>query len=247
MHIPRDSGSSLPVKNVKARFRYSPLRSETGMTVGFSSVYVGKTAHVIPVIAPAKYLIPLRSAHPERIRLFVSCEKINYDEEIGLYRFRIGVRNDKGALVCETAQVMPVFAPTKYQNRHAPAHPERIRLSASGEKRKSEIPVFSTPFRNRNDSGVLIGLRGREKQPMSCRLLRQQNTLSRCALHIQRDSGSPLPVKSIKYEQEIGVYRFRIGVRNDKGALVQNRHAPARMSRWISLFCQLDRPTALRR
>jgi hypothetical protein len=75
--------------------------------------------------------IPLRLAHPERFRLFVSCEKINYDEEIGLYRFRIGVRNDKGALI---------------QNRHAPAHPERIRLSASGEKRKSEIPVFSTSF-----------------------------------------------------------------------------------------------------
>jgi hypothetical protein len=195
-----------------------------------------------------------------------------------------------------------------------PAHPERFRLSASGEKRKSEIPVFSTSFRNRNDSGVLIGLRGKNspchacfcasKIPVSRYALRiprdsgsplpvksvkyeQENChpglragislffysevvrndsdlgaknspchagfctskipLSRCAMHIPRDSGSPLPVKSIKYEQEIGVYRFRIGVRNDKGALVQNRHAPARMSRWISLFCQLDRPTALRR
>jgi hypothetical protein len=98
---------SLPVKSVKARFRYSPLRSETGMTVGFSSVYVGKTALVMPVIAPAKYRIPLCPAHPERIRLFIA-----------------------------------------------------------REKRKSEIPVFSTLFRNRNDSGVLIGLRGKNSHVM---------------------------------------------------------------------------------
>jgi hypothetical protein len=58
LRIPRESSSPLPVKSVKARFRYSPLRSETGMTVGFSSVYVGKTAHVMPVFARAKYRYP---------------------------------------------------------------------------------------------------------------------------------------------------------------------------------------------
>jgi hypothetical protein len=54
MHIPRKSGTSRSNKNIKARFRYSPLLSETGMTKWFSSVYVGKTAHVMPVFALAK-------------------------------------------------------------------------------------------------------------------------------------------------------------------------------------------------
>jgi hypothetical protein len=127
-----------------------------------------------------------------------------------------------------------------------PAHPERIRLFIAREKRKSEIPVFSTSFRNRNDSGVLIGLRGKNS-PCHAGFCASKIPVSRYALRIPRDSGSPLPVKNVKYEQETCLYRFRIGVRNDKGALVQNRHAPARMSRWISLFCKLDRPTALRR
>jgi hypothetical protein len=77
------------------------------------------------------------------------------------------------------------------------AHPERIQLSVAREKRKSEIPVFSTSFRNRNDSGGSHRSTW-EKQPLSCRLLRQQNTVSRCALHIPRESGSSLPVKSVK-------------------------------------------------
>jgi hypothetical protein len=58
MHIPRESGTPVLMKNIKARFRYSPLRSETGMTKWFSSVYVGKTAHVMPVFALAKYRYP---------------------------------------------------------------------------------------------------------------------------------------------------------------------------------------------
>jgi hypothetical protein len=152
MHIPRDSGSSLPVKNVKARFRYSPLRSETGMTVGFSSVYVGKTALVMPVIAPAKYRIPLCPAHPERIRLFIA-----------------------------------------------------------REKRKSEIPVFSTLFRNRNDSGVLIGLRGKNS-PCHAGYCASKIPLSRCALRIPRDSGSPLPVKSIKARFRYSPLRSETGM-----------------------------------
>jgi hypothetical protein len=40
---------------------------------------------------------------------------------------------------------------------------------------------------------------------MSFRLLRQQNTLSRCALRIPRESGSSFPVKSVNYDEEIPV------------------------------------------
>jgi hypothetical protein len=191
LRIPRESGSPLPVKSVKARFRYSPLCSETGMTV--------------------------------------TC-------------------------VCETAQVMPVFAPTKYRYPAVPCTSREIpalRLPVKSVKYEQEnchpglragISLFFYSEVVRNDSDL-----GAKNSPCHAGFCTSKIPLSRCAMHIPRDSGSPLPVKSIKYEQEIGVYRFRIGVRNDKGALVQNRHAPARMSRWISLFCQLDRPTALRR
>jgi hypothetical protein len=142
LRIPRESGSPLPVKSVKARFRYSPLCSETGMTV--------------------------------------TC-------------------------VCETAQVMPVFAPTKYRYPAVPCTSPRD----SG----SPLPVKSVKYEQENcHPGLRAGISlffysevvrndsdlGAKNSPCHAGFCASKIPVSRYAMHIPRDSGSPVTCEKHK-------------------------------------------------